>query len=127
MAIIRLTTCDNLIEAYFIKNNLENEDIECFLTNEISSTLLPIYSRLLNAGVQVMINEKDLETALKLIEKPDLDKPVLCPDCSSANIKFGFGEKKGWKIPVVVLSLLIGIPFGNINRNYVCKDCKAEF
>jgi len=127
MSIIRLTICDSVIEANFLKNNLENEGIECFLTNEISSTLVPVYNGMMNAGIQVMINEEDLEKASKLIEHPDVIKPLVCPNCNSSNIKFGFGKRKGWKVLGVILSLLVAIPFGNIKRYYYCKDCKAEF
>ena len=127
MSIIRLTICDSVIEANFLKNNLENEGIECFLTNEISSTLVPVYNGMMNAGIQVMINEEDLEKASKLIEQPDIEKPLVCPNCNSSNIKFGFGNRKGWKVLGVVLSLLVAIPFGNIKRYYYCKDCKTEF
>lgn len=127
MSIIRLTTCDSIIDANFLKNNLENEGIECFLSNEISSTLVPFYNGMMNAGIQVMINDEDLEKASKLIDIPEVVKPIMCPNCNSTNIKFGFGEKKGWKILGVILSLLVILPFGNIKRNYFCKDCKTEF
>ncbi len=126
MAIINLTTCYNLIDASFIKNNLENEGVECFLTNEITSTLVPFYNGMMNAGIQIMINEEDYEKASLLINKP-LENPVICPNCNSTNIKFGFGKKKGLKILGVFLSVLVEIPFGNIKRNYYCKDCKTEF
>ena len=127
MTIVRLTTCDNSIDANFIKNNLENEGIECFLTNEISSTLVPVYNGMMNAGIQIMINEDDLEKASKLIEQPAIENPIVCPNCNSQNIKFGFGNRKGLKILGVILSLLVTIPFGTIKRNYYCIDCKTEF
>jgi len=127
MPIIRLTTCDSVIEATFLKNNLENEGIECFLTNEIFSTLVPVYNGMMNAGIQVMINEEDLQKASKLIEQPYDEKPLVCTNCNSSNIKFGFGNRKRWKILGVILSLLVTIPFGNIKRHYFCKDCKTEF
>jgi hypothetical protein len=127
MAIIRLTTCDNVIEANFIKNNLENENIECFLTNEISSTLLPGYSGMLNAGVQIMIDEKDFEKASLLITGSDFEKQIMCPGCNSTNVSFGFGRSKLNKYILVVLSLFAFTPFGNLKAHYYCKDCKTEF
>jgi hypothetical protein len=127
MAIIRFTTCDNVIEANFIKNDLENEDIECFLTNEISSTLLPGYSGILNAGVQIMIAEKDFDKAFEPIDKSDSENQINCPSCNSINISFGFGESKIKKYFMVVLSLFSFTPMGNLKGHYYCKDCKVEF
>ena len=88
MSIIRLTTCSNIIEANFIKNNLENEGIDCFLTNEIFSTLLPAYNGILSAGIQIMVEKKDFEKALKLISQPATESAIQCPVCKSTNISF---------------------------------------
>lgn len=68
MSIIKLTTCNNVIEANMIKNLLENEDIQCFLTNENFSTLLPINNSLLGSGIRIMINEEDFEKAKQVID-----------------------------------------------------------
>lgn len=127
MAIIRLTTCDNLIEANFIKNNLENENIECFLTNEISSTLLPGYNGMLNAGVQIMIDEKDFDKASILIPQADSEKQIICPGCNSTNVSYSLGDRKGLKVLSVIFSLFASTPFANIKRKYYCKDCKTGF
>jgi hypothetical protein len=127
MPTIKLTTCDNAIEANFIKNNLENEGIECFLTNEISSTLLPGFTGMLNAGVHIMINEEDFEKASALIKKPDSKKQITCPGCNSTNVSYSLGERKGLKILAVIFSLFAATPFGNIKRKYYCKDCRTEF
>ena len=127
MSIIRLTTCSNIIEANFIKNNLENEEIECFLTNEISSTLIPAYNGMLGAGIQIMIEEKDFEKAIQLISQPETEKAILCPNCNSTNITFGMGQSKFKKYLFITFSLLFIIPLGNLKGNYVCKDCKHNF
>jgi len=127
MNIIRLTTCNSIIEANFIKNKLENEEIDCFLTNEISATLIPAYNGMLGAGIQVMIDEKDFENAEKIISQPALEKSLKCPNCESTNISFGMGQSKFKKYLLIALSLLIVIPLGNLKGNYQCKDCKHNF
>jgi hypothetical protein len=127
MNVIRLTTCDNVIDANFLKNNLENEGVECFLTNELSSTLLPGYNNMLNAGIQVMIDEKDFEKASLLIAQPTDESQLKCPSCDSTNISFGFGDRKILKYLLIFLSLFAFTPFGNIRNKRYCKDCKTEF
>ena len=62
----RLITCDTITEAYFIKNKLNNEGIECFLTNQNFTSLLPNYYNLFEAGVQVVVMESDYERSREL-------------------------------------------------------------
>jgi hypothetical protein len=127
MAIIRLTTCNNVIDANFIKNKLENENIDCFLTNEISTTLLPGFVGMMNAGIQIMINEEDFEIAYPFIDKPESEKSILCPHCNSSNISYGFGKSKFNKYILLLLSLFTFSPIGKFRGDYYCKDCKYKF
>ena len=101
--------------------------LNVFLTNEISSTLLPGYINLMNTGVKIMINEIDFEKASKLINQQNIEKPDTCPNCHSSNIEFSLGKRKVWKVFALIFSLLVAIPFGNIKRNYFCNDCQTEF
>ena len=127
MAIIRLTTCDNVIDANFIKNKLENENIECFMTNEISTTLLPGFVGIMNAGIQIMINEEVYKIACQLIDKPESEESMLCPHCNSTNISFRFGKSKFNKYILLLLSMFAFTPIGKLKADYYCKDCKYKF
>jgi DNA-directed RNA polymerase subunit RPC12/RpoP len=122
-----LTTCTNSYEASLIKGLLENNEIHCFLTNENFSNLMPHYHGIMGSGVQILIDENDFEAAKRLISSHETKDLITCPNCHSSNIKFGFGVKKIKKVLLVILSLLVWTPFGNINSNYYCQDCKTEF
>ena len=124
----RLITCDTITEAYFIKNKLNNEGIECFLTNQNFTSLLPNYYNLFGAGVQVVVMESDYERSRELVkdklEPENVEK--VCPYCGSTDISIGFGKHKILKIFNVLLAILIAIPIGNIRVRYYCKTCKEE-
>ena len=62
-----LTTCNTVLEANLIKGMLENNDIPCFLTNENVTSLLPQFNGLLGSGVNILVDENDLEKAQKLL------------------------------------------------------------
>lgn len=126
MAVIRLMTCNSAFEANLIKTRLIDEDIECFLTNENFTTLLPGTNGMLGAGVQVMIDEKDKERANAII-KPENSTITKCPNCGSENIVLGLGKKKVSKILFIFISVISTMPFNNIKRTYYCKDCKTDF
>ena len=127
MSIIRLTTCNNIIEANMVKHMLENEEIECFLTNNNFTTLMPGFNGILGAGIQIMIEEKYFEKATKLLNLEEKTELIKCPNCNSEDISFGLGENKLRKIFFAFLSALIGTPMGNIRNTYYCKNCKQDF
>jgi hypothetical protein len=127
MTTVRLTTCENSFEASLIKNKLEQEGIECFLTNENFTSLFPNYSGILGTGVHIMIEDKDYDRAIKLIDESVSEQKIKCPNCNSDQVIYSFGKNATNKILLVILSLIFWIPFGNIKRTYYCKSCSTEF
>lgn len=127
MAIIRLTTCYNYLEAHRIVDVLESAEIQCFTTNENLSTLMPIYNGMLGSGIQVMIHEEDLEQARALLEAIQPKQIIKCPYCDSQNIAFGLGAKPLKKIIQIVISLTMLAAVGRSSYTYYCKDCKQDF
>jgi len=125
---IRLLTCDNITEAYFIKDRLTNEGIDCFLTNENFTSLMPNFYNLFGSGVQVFVIEDDYEKSRELLKdkiEPEQVETV-CPFCGSTDIVLGLGKHKSLKIFNVLLAFLIAIPIGNVRVRQYCKACKEE-
>ena len=80
MKIVKLKTFQDPIEANIVKCRLESEDIECFLTNENVSRLIPHFAYMFDAGIQLMINEDDLEKASEILElKQVINTEIICP------------------------------------------------
>jgi hypothetical protein len=126
MDFVRLVICDNVVEANLIKGRLENEGIYCFIINENFSTLMPHYSRMLGAGIQIMVSDKDYEQAIEVLQL-NIKQENVCPNFGSSKVKIGLGRNKFKKIIAIIISVLSGIPFNNINSSFQCKDCKTEF
>jgi len=131
MKTIRLLTCDNIQEANLIKGNLENAGIPVMLTNENAITLMPHLTGMMGAGIQVMINEEDLELANDILgfKQQSNTNEIVCPNCGSKHFKrtLGKGTSKITKLFAVILSLLMALPMGNLKVIYICKECKTEF
>ena len=128
MNTIKLITCDNSAEAYLIKGRLLNEGIDCFLTNENFTNLMPLYNNMLGSGIQILINEEDLERASLLIRdklEPENEK-MICPHCGSDSISLGLGKNKFMKILNMFIAIIILIPLGNLKPKYYCNQCKEE-
>lgn len=128
MNTVRLITCDSTIEAHLIKGRLLNEGINCILTNENFTNLMPFYNNMLGAGVQILVDKNDLESAREIIKdqlKPN-NVEISCPFCGSKNVELGLGKKSGLKLFNIILHLLSAIPMGNLKPIYYCRDCKNE-
>jgi len=125
----RLITCTDISHAYILKGKLNNEGIDCMLTNENMTNLNPHYNNMLGGGVQILVFEEDLDAAREIIhEDLEPEKNIAeCPYCGSTNISYGMGAKKGLKFLNIILFALSNVPFSHIRPKYYCKDCKQEF
>lgn len=125
MKTIRLTTCFSVVEAHFIKDKLNNEGIECFLTNENITNLLPFYNNMLGSGIQVYIFEDDYQRASELI-KDDINPPkekILCPYCGSDKIGLKFGFRNLMNIMMSAFTYAVS---DQRKPKCYCKNCKKE-
>ncbi|MBP1612991.1 MAG: hypothetical protein H6Q13_439 [Bacteroidetes bacterium] len=128
MKTVRLTTCDNAIQAHLLQGALENEGIESILHNENFSTLLPGYANIMGGGVQVLVMECDLEQALKILSRNTPLNKKYCPYCGSEDIYTSLGKRKCSKLFFALFSgLLAATPLGNIRSVYQCSECSGEF
>lgn len=128
MKLIRLMTCDRLVEANIIKHRLNNEEIYCTLTNENFTNLLPQYNNMFGAGIQVMILESDYDKAKELLKDklaPNMND-MICPHCESNDIGVGIRRNKGLKFLNALITILFIMPMGNVKPEYYCKACNKE-
>ena len=126
MAIICLRTCNDIFEANIIKTRLIDGGVSCFLTNENFTNLYPGFNGMMGAGVQIMIDEQDMEKAIEILE-PQAKNLVQCPHCQSQEVALGLGSNRFRKFIIIALSLISWIPFNNIKLTYHCKNCSTEF
>lgn len=128
MKTITLITADTSTEAHLIKGRLNNEGIECILTNENFTNLMPHYNNVMGAGIQVLIKEEDQERARDIIkDKIEPETIRECPYCHSKHIILGIGKFKGMRFLNMLIAILFLIPLGNLKPKFYCKDCKQEF
>ncbi len=66
-----LTTVNSAVEAHLIKGMLNNNGIECMITNENVSTILPHYNNMLGGGIRIMVAEEDFDKAYQLVNNED--------------------------------------------------------
>ena len=119
---------DNSYEAMFIKDNLADEGIECIVTNENFTNLMPHMNGMLGSGIQILVDKNDFERATQLLDKGNNRDVQVCPNCNSTNIKYGLGTKHRLKkLFALFIALVIASPVRHIRQTYYCQDCKTEF
>lgn len=71
---------DSMVDAMFEQELLKENDIDCSINNEDSVDLLPMFGEL-NDGLRIVVLEKNLEKARKVIEdyynQLELDSPAI--------------------------------------------------
>lgn len=71
---------DSMVDAMFEQELLRENNIDCSINNEDSVDLLPMFGEL-NDGLRIVVLEKDLEKARKVIEdyynQLEMDTPVI--------------------------------------------------
>ncbi|MGI8892466.1 MAG: DUF2007 domain-containing protein [Bacteroidia bacterium] len=134
MTLITLKTFDNAFEAHLLRSKLESEGIECYVFDENSVTLNPLYNITLG-GIKVKIKKDDLEAAEKIIEEVertpvtgDNNEVISCPRCGSTEFYTRFRSMKG-VVGIIsgIFSFLFAvfpIYFKNVKK---CKSCGNEF
>lgn len=126
MRSVRLKTYSSEIEAHLAKSLLDDAGINCFLSNQNFSSLHPNYAFILGSGVELFVDESDVAEANSIInssQATDEKGELVCKNCGSRNIVFKYKNITLGKWMLLFLSLLFFIPFGNLTKDRVCKDC----
>lgn len=134
MSLATLKTFDNPIAAHILRTRLESEGIPCYLFDEHSVTINPLYNVTLG-GIKLKVNSSDLEEASKILKSIEATAPtndegeaLKCPKCGSENFYSGFKSMKGASgILSAAVSLMLSvfpIYFKNVHK---CKECNTEF
>lgn len=66
-----LTTCYQSAQAYIIKGKLENAGIQCFITNEHFTDMMPVFQGMLGSGIKIKVLQEDYEAAKQILEAED--------------------------------------------------------
>lgn len=134
MPLLTLATFDNAADAHVMRSKLESEEIPCFLFDEHSVTINPLYNITLG-GIKLKVDERDVPIAMEIIEAYKQTKPtnesnevIQCPSCGSEELYSSFNSIKGIKAKLTFLFyLLLAVYPAHLKRVYKCKSCGTEF
>lgn len=128
MSFISVQSFSNYIDAHIVLGRLKDEGIECWLKNEATTTLIPVWTMAIG-GIQLMVKQEQMLKAGNVLQKIAEEKKAaaVCPNCFSHNIEYINTMRK----PVNWLSAVITFFLGDLalmpEQRYHCFHCGAEF
>jgi len=122
MEFVILQSFTNYIEAHILMGRMEEEGIRCWLKDENTVTINPIWTNAVG-GIKLMVAKEQLERALALQQQYVQEKRMVfyCPKCGSNDIEFISSPRKAlnW------FSALIGAI--GFDKEWHCFNCNADF
>lgn len=127
METIILKRFDNPVEANIVKGTLEANGIFCFLQDEHSIGMNPLYSNALG-GIKLLVRVEDETLAQDILQENDKEykSKYVCPQCGSKEIHFLTEQKNKANWLAILLSLLWSSPM-YVKKKYECETCKHVF
>jgi hypothetical protein len=128
MSFVSVQSFSNYIDAHIMLGRLKDEGIDCWLRNEATTTIIPIWTTAIG-GIQLMVKQEQLQRAGFLLQRMDEEKKInrLCPTCFSHNVEYINSIRK----PVNWLSAFVTFILGDFalmpEQRYHCFHCGAEF
>ncbi len=146
--IVIFETYYNPIEASIVKERLIDSGIQCFLSDENTITVNPLYNQALG-GVKLHLFEHDVEAAKSILQDEDIQIPLeaevaefadladavpeemktdeVCPRCGSHHVGYVQATKNRFGIFTVIISFLLMIYPFSAKKTHHCFNCEHEF
>jgi hypothetical protein len=128
MEFVVVQTFSNYIEANIVMGNLEAHNIHCWLKDENTVTVMPIYD-IAVGGIKLMVAEDHAEDAKKILQhfKEENKKYYHCPKCDSNNIEFITTNRSAANWLTIFFTWLLGSYAVGAKQVWHCFSCNAEF
>jgi DNA-directed RNA polymerase subunit RPC12/RpoP len=128
MEFVLLDSFSNYIEAHIIMGRLEEEGISCWLKDENTVTINPIWTNAVG-GIKLMVAQLQFERASELLHqfREHRKSQYTCPHCGSNDIELVSSPRK----PSNWLGAFAGFIFGDyamaVEKSWRCFQCHADF
>ena len=71
MSFVTIRTFDHAMDAHLLKSKLESEGVECFLFDENTVSINPLYG-IATGGIKLRVIEEDAERAMAILSDMNL-------------------------------------------------------
>lgn len=123
-----ILTCDSYITANIYLSKLQSENIDCYLKDEFTTTIMPVISNAIG-GIKLCVIETELEKAKTILLEFENEKKQnqKCLKCGSTNVQYVVQTHNPKNILIALVSWLMA-SFALSKKNvYHCYSCGFEF
>lgn len=127
MQYIPVKTFDTYITAHIWLNKFLDENIDCYLKDEYTATISPIFSNAIG-GIKLCVNDSQIQLAQKLILQYEQENKQLqkCPKCGSLNVQYITQPKPSNWLVAILSWVFTNYALGG-KQVYHCFNCGYEF
>lgn len=128
MNFIIVQTYNNYIDASIEMGRLKEEGIACWLKDENTVTVNPIWT-IAVGGIKLMVPESEAREARQLLKQYHHQQQSShpCPKCGSINVELVTTPRKVSNWLGAVLGFLFGSYALSVDKVYHCFACSHEF
>lgn len=124
---IPLRAYDNYITANLVMQRLESENIQCYLQDENSVTIGPMFSNAIG-GIKLMVHQEHLPRAQELLEafEKEYREAAKCPKCGADNLQMITQTKDSANWLTAMVTWLFSNYAVSVKKVYKCFKCGYE-
>ena len=128
MDFVILQSFNNYMDAHLLMAKLESEDIECWLQDENTVTINPIWTNAVG-GIKLLVTKKDFGRAYEIFREVENNRKqaVECPKCKGHNIELVSTPRKAANWFSAILTFFLGDYAMSVDKVNHCFDCGNEF
>lgn len=123
-----LATFDNYIPAHIAMGCLKESDIECWLKDENTVTINPVWGNAVG-GIKLMVEEGQFDAARNILYElnKEYQEKHACTRCGSSNIQLVSSPRQTSNILTALTSFFLGSYAVASHKVYHCFDCGHEY
>lgn len=128
MEFVILKSFSNYVDAHIMLGRMKEEGIQCWLKNENTTTIMPIWTTALG-GIQLMVNAAQQKKATYILDKIEEERKenMACPRCNSHDVEFINTMRKPVNWLSAATSFLLGDYAIMPEQRYHCFHCGEEW
>ena len=116
------------MDAHLLMTRLESEEIECWLEDENTVTIIPILTNMVG-GIKLLVKKEDFARASEIFKETEDNRrqAIECPNCKGHNVELVSSPRKVTNWVSAFTTFFLGdyaLGAGKVNH---CFDCGHEF
>jgi len=128
MEFVILKSFANYIDAHIALGRMKEEGINCWLKNEATTTIMPIWTNALG-GIQLMVSKVEFQKASGILQSIENERKanMTCPKCNSRNVEYINTIRKPANWLSAAATFFLGDYAVMPEQRYHCFTCGEEW